>query len=148
MILKNDDFRFRNLDMLDFDIFPVTHDKDYKLLIIVFRNDACQTNPHFHVVDFKTCGNRINAAYDLKTGRYMLHGSVIRPLSNKNLQIIQKILKTKPKDSIYTIWQLIQNTWKGYNTNDFSGEPNLPLPTLSNQPIAITHQYTRRKSYK
>ena len=142
MILKEYDKRFKNLDMLDDDMFTIAHDKDYKLLIVIFRNDACQTHPHFHVIDYATLGNRINAAYHIESGRYMLHGSVIRPLSSKNIKTINNLIRERSEEDNFEIWKAIKNIWN-YENNLQIDSPIVNI--TNNDPIAITQQYLKLK---
>lgn len=136
--------KMRYKELLEFDIKPIEHDKDFKLLIVVFEGDACQEFPHFHVIDAKTCGNKINAAYDLKEGKFLLHGSVISKLSNRNLKLIQKIISSKHSFLNRTVWRIIYNCWNSNNNTKISKITKVPV--LNNvESLTINKQYTYRK---
>lgn len=98
--------------------------------IAVWEPDADQSEPHFHIIDTETLGNKVNAAYSMITGKFIKHGSVIEPVSNNILGIIPRMLKFKRSD--YSRWQNLIFEWNVGNKSGIKILESALIPKFSN----------------
>jgi len=79
-----------------------------KYAIVVWGPDSYPKEPHIHIVDNETMGNKVNAAYSIITGKPIKqHGSVISPVSNSVLAIINRMIKYRTREnSIIMLWNM------------------------------------------
>ena len=78
-----------------------------KYLIIVWEKDTYQKEPHFHVIDKETFGNKINCAYSFSNGKTLpFHGSMIQKnLDSRIVSYINRMLRNKDRqDHILYMW--------------------------------------------
>lgn len=81
-----------------------------KYAIVVWGPDAYLKEPHLHIIDNETMGNKVNAAYSLVTGKPIKqHGSVLSNVSNSILAIINRMIKYRNRESTIIM------EWNMYN---------------------------------
>ena len=86
--------------------------------IMLWNEDSNKSEPHFHIIDNKTHGEKVNAAYSMIDGKFIDHGSVISPVSNNVLRIIERMLKRKPSKNEPSLWEFIQFSWSLFNESN------------------------------
>lgn len=85
--------------------------KNNKYTVIIWGPDSKKDEPHIHIVDTETYGNKINAAYSLITGKPVeKHGSVISNVTNNILSIIYRMLLRNNWKFIITMWNSENNS--------------------------------------
>lgn len=82
-----------------------------KYAIMCWGPDPYQDDPHIHIVDNETMGNKVNGAYSIVTGKPVKqHGSVLGSVSNSVLAIINRMIKYGEREQhIIDYWNTFGN---------------------------------------
>lgn len=136
IILEEDEWRYRSKGYEGKEIFEseMTYHSPTKnkYAIVTFAPDCYISEPHFHVIDTGTVGNKVNAAYSMITGKFIKHGSVIKPLNSNVIGLMKRMLSYRYENE--TRWQVIMYYWNTFNKNKKTVKINesTKIPNFSN----------------
>ena len=108
-------------------------------ICIIWEPDFDTSKPNLHIVDAKTNGDIVNAAYEFETGKFYKHGSCKEYLNDNVLEKLNEFLQTDVDELIkqsYTVdiktyWNFCILEWN-MNNSDHEIDVNLSFKPLTN----------------